>query len=96
MVTVLFLPKEQKNTVGTEIDHVCNRLHLGYICVGPLGAQPILPRPNLVGAYPDTWLSLPESRVWRCGQCVGTCSKHVAQVWQDAFIIFIYYTLLNP
>jgi hypothetical protein len=34
--------------------------------VGPLGAQPILPIPNLASVHHDTWLSLLELRVWSC------------------------------
>jgi hypothetical protein len=31
--------------------------------VGPFGAQPIPPKPNLAGAYSDAWLSLQELHV---------------------------------
>jgi hypothetical protein len=52
---------------------------IGRFRWGPLGAQPVFLKPNLVGAYPDTWLNLLESRVWRGGTPVHACSKHVAR-----------------
>jgi hypothetical protein len=48
--------------------------------VGPLGAQPILAKPNLEVTYPGTRLSLLESHAWRCVTRVHACSKHIAQV----------------
>ncbi len=42
----------------------------------PLGAQFVSPKPNLVGAYPDTWRSLLQSRVCR----VHMCTKSIAKV----------------
>jgi hypothetical protein len=88
-VNVLFSPDEQKNMRGrwprptTQSDTIFITgftwaLSEGW--VDPLGVQPILPKPNLVGAYLDTWLSLLELRVKRCGTCVHTCSNRVAQV----------------
>ncbi len=55
--------------------------------VGTLGAQLVLPKPNLAGAYPDTWLSLLESHACRCGTRVHACFKHVVQ--EDGYVIFI-------
>jgi hypothetical protein len=56
--------------------------------------EPILPKPNLTGAFPDTWCSLLESSVWRCGTHVLDCSKHVAKVNGIYYLHYIY-SLLN-
>jgi hypothetical protein len=86
---VLFLHEKQKSMAGTLLRlatqiYVLFKTGCGWATLGslggPLGTQPILPKPNLVGAYPDTWLSLLESHVRRCGTRVHTCSKLIAQV----------------
>ncbi len=71
----------------TELHHVYNGSCLGYIrkaWVGPLGAWPILPKPNMVGTYPDTWLSFIESHVWTH---IHACSKCIILYIAQAIII---------
>ncbi len=65
--------KKSRATVPLTVS--CSWAILGGLS-GPSGAQPILPKPNLVGAYPDTWLSFLGSQAWRCGTHVHTFSKH--------------------
>jgi hypothetical protein len=60
--------------------------------MGLLGAQLMLPKPNMAGAYWETWLSLQESSVRRCGTLVHAYSKRIAQV--GGFSSFFIYTLL--
>ncbi len=57
----------------------------------PMGAQTILLKPNLAVAYTDTWLSLLESLVWRCGTHVHAYSRRVAQL--GAFHSLLLYLL---
>jgi hypothetical protein len=52
----------------------------------PLGSSANFPKPNLVGACMDSWHSLLESWIWRCGTCVHACSKCEAKV--DVLLIF--------
>ncbi len=85
---VLFLSKEQRDTVGMwfhEQHRTVPCLKIGCtwailgVLVGPLGAQPILPESNLAGAYLDTLLSLLELHFPTCRTCVHACSKCVTQ-----------------
>jgi hypothetical protein len=59
--------------------------------MGPLGSQLFLPKPNLVGAYPDRWLSSPESCVRRCGAHAHASSKREAHVGGFLYIHYIKY-----
>ncbi len=67
--------------------------------MGPLGAQPNFPKPDLLGTYPDTWLSWLESQVWRCGIWVHACSKLEAQVvtfvFIDVDILLVHFIVLS-
>jgi hypothetical protein len=75
--------------------HYCttyeNRSGLSYLSGpgwDPWGLRWHPPKPNIVGPYSDTWLSLQESHVGRCG---SSCFKWIAQVGVSS--IFMYFII---
>ncbi len=105
-LSVLFLSTEQTDEMETWL-HPTNSIvpclkisHTQALLGGfieTLRSSADFPKPSLERTYPDTWLSLLESCVWRCGTCVHVCSKRVAQVGA-LFIIYTYiyfYALLK-
>jgi hypothetical protein len=76
MILVLFPSTKQRDMAGRWLrpatlycTMIRKRLYLLYDVLGglggPLGSTARFSKPTLAGAYPDTWLSLSESHVWR-------------------------------